>query len=151
MHPFWSLKAHCNCTDWRTVFKMLPFSPRRMKSASKWWQFSFKYISHQLSNNEALFTILQTSKDLIWPQMCTYEQRMRAWIDIMKPCHGGGWLGRKTSGRGERERCFRVPGNRAIHQATVTEGWMRHVSDPRSNRERHSMRWIYYWRCKMGF
>ncbi len=34
-------------------------------TASKWWQFSFKYFSHQLSNNEAL-TIQQTSKDIIW-------------------------------------------------------------------------------------
>lgn len=39
-------------------------------------------------------------------QTYTYKQRMRACIDIMKPCHGGGSLERKESDRGERETCL---------------------------------------------
>lgn len=63
-------------------------------------------------------------------QTCTYKQWMRACIDIMKPCHGGGRLDRKESDRRERETCLGYRKQRPIHQPTVTEGRMRHVSTP---------------------
>lgn len=93
----WARKRH---------FIFFSCSVEQSMSASKWWQFSFKYISHQLSNNEALFHNSTNIKRHHMMQTCTYKRRMRACIDIMKPCHGGGRLDRKESERRERETCL---------------------------------------------